>query len=163
MKKWSQEQWPADNLLEKLPKYKQTLSPSDFGFHNSILRSNGSLCFLDIEYFGWDEPVKLMADFIWHPAMDLSEKHKNSWLKKSFKIFKNTEEIHQRFYAAWPLYGMRWAMIMLNEFRKDGWEKKVHVDENMEKFLEQKLKEQINKSIAVCELIKLHNMESPNL
>jgi hypothetical protein len=42
VKKWSQEQWPHDNLLEKLPKYKQTLSPSDFGFHNSILRSNGT-------------------------------------------------------------------------------------------------------------------------
>ena len=71
----------------------------------------------------------------------------------------NSEEIHQRFYASWPLYGMRWAMIMLNEFRKDGWEKKVHVDENIEKSREQKLWEQINKSVAVCELIKLHKME----
>ena len=40
---------------------------------------------------------------------------------------------------------------------------RFNVDENMEKFREQKLKEQINKSIAVCELIKLHKMESPNL
>ena len=57
---------------------------------------------------------------------------------------------------------MRWVMIMLNEFRKDGWEKKVHVDENIEKSREQKLKEQINNSIDVCERIKLHKMECPN-
>jgi len=161
VKKWSQVQWPADNLLEKLPKYKLTLSPSDFGFHNSILRSDGTMCFLDLEYFGWDDPVKLISDFIWHPAMIMSNDHKKRWLDNSFMVFKNTEEIQQRFHAAWPLYGMRWALILLNEFRKDGWEKKLHVDENMEKLREQKLCEQVNKTTAVCDLIKSHQMECP--
>ena len=161
MKNWSTQKWPANNLREILPKTKQTLSPSDFGFHNSILRSDGALCFLDLEYFGWDDPVKLIADFIWHPAMMLSDDHKKLWLENSFMIFKNTEEIQQRFHAAWPLYGMRWAMILLNEFRKDGWEKKLHVDENMEKLREQKLREQVNKTTAVCDLIKSHHMECP--
>ena len=52
-------------------------------------------------------------------------------------------------------------MILLNEFRKDGWEKKLHVDENMEKLREQKLCEQVNKTTAVCDLIKSHQMECP--
>jgi hypothetical protein len=56
---------------------------------------------------------------------------------------------------------MRWAMILLNEFHKDGWEKKLHVDENMEKLREQKLCEQVNKTTAVCDLIKSHQMECP--
>ena len=161
VKKWSMQQWPVNNLREILPKTKQTLSPSDFGFHNSILQSNGSLCFLDIEYFGWDDPVKLIADFIWHPAMNLSEAQKKRWIVNSFKIFNDTEEIQQRFYAAWPLYGLRWAMILLNEFHKEGWEKKLHVDEKVEKFREKKLSEQINKAIAVCHMIKSNHMECP--
>ena len=161
VRKWSEKHWPENNLRDKLPKAKQTLSPSDFGFHNSLLRSNGTLCFLDLEYFGWDDPVKLIADFIWHPAMSLSKTQKKRWLEKSFKIFNDTEQIHQRFHAAWPLYGLRWAMILLNDFRKDGWEKKIHVDENIEQHHEQNLNRQIDKAIAVCGLIDSHQMECP--
>jgi hypothetical protein len=162
VKHWSHQQWPTDNLQEILPHDKQILSPSDFGFHNSILRGDGSLCFLDLEYFGWDDPVKLIADFIWHPAMDLAAGHKNRWLASSLKLFENHGEVQQRFRAAWPLYGLRWAMILLNEFRKDGWEKKIHVDEELKNFRQQKFNEQINKAIAICDLIKLHKMEYLN-
>ena len=89
---WSKQNWPDDIGFEKrIPRTQQILSPSDFGFHN-VIKTKQGLRFIDFEYFGWDDPVKLITDFIWHPAMDLSEKHKNSWLKKSFKIFKNTEE-----------------------------------------------------------------------
>ena len=28
---------------------------------------------LDLEYFGWDDPVKLVSDFYWHPAMKLTK------------------------------------------------------------------------------------------
>ena len=35
------------------------------------------------------------------------------------------------------------------------------VDENMEKLREQKLCEQVNKTTAVCDLIKSHQMECP--
>ena len=52
-------------------------------------------------------------------------------------------------------------MILLNEFRRDGWEKKLHVDENIEKFREKKLSEQIDKAIAVCDMIKSNHMECP--
>jgi len=93
--------------------------------------------------------------------MNLSEAQKKRWIMNSFKIFNDTKEIQQRFCAAWPLYGTRWAMILLNEFRKDGWEKKLHVDENIERFREQKHREQINKAIAVCDLIKSNQMECP--
>ena len=80
---------------------------------------------------------------------------------ESFKIFNDTEQIQQRFHAAWPLYGLRWAMILLNEFRRDGWEKKIHVDEDIEKQREKKLSIQIDKANAVCALIKLHQMKCP--
>ena len=34
-----------------------TLSPSDFGLHNSIITSTNDLVFYDFESFGWDDPV----------------------------------------------------------------------------------------------------------
>ena len=49
------------------------LSPSDFGFHNALRRKSGSLAFLDFEYFGWDDPAKLVSDFLLHPGMTLSK------------------------------------------------------------------------------------------
>ena len=57
---------------------KRTLSPSDFGFHNAIQRE-GRLVFLDFEYFGWDDPVKLTADVLLHPGCSLtSPQHRRS-------------------------------------------------------------------------------------
>ena len=38
------------------------LSPSDFGLHNTISKKN-KLYFFDFEYFGWDDPIKLICDF----------------------------------------------------------------------------------------------------
>ena len=40
----------------------RTLSPSDFGFHNALKRSDGRIVFLDFEYFGWDDPAKMTAE-----------------------------------------------------------------------------------------------------
>ena len=65
----------------------QVLSPSDFGFHNAILKESGDLVFLDFEYFGRDDPVKLMADFIWHPGMKLSNLQKRRLGQRSFWYF----------------------------------------------------------------------------
>jgi hypothetical protein len=52
-------------------------------------------------------------------------------------------------------------MICLNEFRNDGWGKKLHVDENVKNFRENKLIEQIDKAVAICDLIKSKQMECP--
>ncbi len=118
---WSEQYWPKRNLVNDLPKTMQVFSPSDFGFHNALLKNDGEICFLDFEYFGRDDPVKLMADFIWHPGMNLDFSHKANWLKETFRIFGKDPDLYSRFRAAWPLYGLRWSLILLNEFREDGW------------------------------------------
>ena len=51
---------------------KRCLSPSDFGFHNSILDDNGRYYFLDFEYSGWDDPAKMVSDFFLQPAVSVS-------------------------------------------------------------------------------------------
>ncbi|MBT7555634.1 phosphotransferase [Candidatus Woesearchaeota archaeon] len=160
VKEWSEQRWPSDNIISDLPNSMQILSPSDFGFHNALLKDN-KLYFLDFEYFGRDDSVKLMADFVWHPGMNLSNSQKNIWLKGAFEIFKKDLNIHVRFHAAWPLYGLRWALILLNEFLKDGWQKRVYANIDLKDQQESKLENQLNKAKDICRQIQLENMECP--
>jgi len=108
--------WPLESRDSSLPREKQTLSPSDFGFHNALQGSGGKLTFIDFDYFGWDDPVKLTADFIWHPAMNLNSELKEKWKIAMLEIYSGDPYFEDRLNAAMPLYGLRWAMIVLNEF-----------------------------------------------
>jgi hypothetical protein len=101
---------------ERLAVSARTLSPSDFGFHNTIRRPDGSLVFIDFEYFGWDDPVKLVADFLWHPAMHLSQAERARFFDGATALFAGEPGFRRRLQLTFPLYGIRWALIMLNEF-----------------------------------------------
>lgn len=48
-----------------------TLSPSDFGPHN-ILLARGVPSLIDLEFFGWDDAHKLVADTLLHPLVNWS-------------------------------------------------------------------------------------------
>jgi thiamine kinase-like enzyme len=160
-RKWSEQRWPNNNITSDLPISMQVLSPSDFGFHNALLKDNGKLYFLDFEYFGRDDPVKLMADFVWHPGMSLSDYQKNIWLKGASKIFKKDPNLNERFHAAWPLYGLRWSLILLNEFLNEGWQKRVYANTDLQNQQKSKLVDQLNKAKVICGQIQLANMECP--
>jgi hypothetical protein len=103
----------GDLFARELPAELRTLSPSDFGFHNALLRRGGSMVFLDLEYFGWDDPVKLIADFMLHPGMLVSPDRKCQFASATLREFPETME---RFEALFPLYGLKWCLILLNEF-----------------------------------------------
>lgn len=110
----------------------QSLSPSDFGFHNAIRRPDGDLVFVDFEYFGWDDPVKLAADFLQHPGMSLSSGQYERFRAGMAKIYGDEAAFAQRLALLYPLYGLRWCMILLNEFLPERWEARrlagAHVD-----------------------------------
>lgn len=108
-----------------LPRAEQTLSPSDFGFHNALRTEDGTLVFIDFEYFGWDDPVKLGADFLWHPAMILSEQERSVFLEGIFALYGSEPHFERRFAACYPLYGIRWMLIILNEFLPDFWARRT--------------------------------------
>ena len=128
---------------------------------DSLLQNDGTLCFLDLEYFGWDDPVKLIADFVWHPGMNLDDSHKVIWLRGALKIFNKDPDIYLRFLAAWPLYGLRWSLILLNEFVKEGWQKRVYANVNLKYQYENRLIDQLNKAKLICEQVQETNMECP--
>lgn len=79
----------GEKFVETLAKAHQVPSPSDFGAHNAILTPEQKIFFIDFEYFGWDDPVKLVSDFYWHPAMMLSDSLRARWLIRCIQIFGN--------------------------------------------------------------------------
>ena len=146
--------WPEESRGNNLPREKQVLSPSDFGFHNCVKASDGSLTFLDFDYFGWDDPVKLTADFIWHPAMNLNIELKEKWKAAMLKLFSSDPYFEKRLNASMPLYGMRWALIVLNEFLPELAQKRRDVDRSKPYDLEKIQKIQLQKAKRYCDQVK---------
>jgi hypothetical protein len=102
-----------------LPQDKRTLIPADLGFHNAMRQPDGRLRFIDFEYFGWDDPMKFVADFVLHPAMDLSETECRRAIDELAGAFDDAAEARGRLSRYMDLYAARWALIILNPFRTD--------------------------------------------
>ena len=100
----------------ELPAHRRTLSPSDFGFHNAIRRADGTLVFLDFEHFGWDDPAKMIADVLLHPAMPLAQAIRRSFTSKILSRFDAEAGLADRLALVYPLFGLKWCLILLNEF-----------------------------------------------
>jgi hypothetical protein len=104
------------DIKSKLPQNFRILSPSDFGFHNALETENGEIVFLDFEYFGWDDPTKLIADFILHPGMSLSDWAVTKVFDLSSSLFTEYPAFRQKLDLVIPLYALRWCMILLNKY-----------------------------------------------
>lgn len=109
----------------ELPQEWRTLAPSDFGFHNSLRRSDGSLAFLDFEYFGWDDPVKLTADIMLHPGRALSPPQRERFRQSVSQVYGSDPAFAPRLNALLPLFGLRWVLILLNEYIPARWNGRV--------------------------------------
>jgi hypothetical protein len=109
-----------------------TLSPSDFGLHNAIMTPLGDIVFFDFEYFGWDDPVKLTADFCHHPGMSISVGAQRIWIGQMRKIFGSDPNFTLRLRVLYPLYAIRWSLIILNEFRSDKIKNRLHAQSRMQ-------------------------------
>ena len=109
------------NFYADIPLSKRTLSPSDFGFHNSLRTPGGEMVFLDFEYFGWDDPVRLVADFVLHPGMALDKGSCAMFSAMVLPVFSSDDDFRKRLDYLYPLVGLRWCMILLNEFLPERW------------------------------------------
>ena len=124
---WAEEEYCRRGFAfeRPLPEDARTLCPSDFGFHNA-LRHRGRLAFVDFDYFGWDDPVKLTADFLLHPGMRLSEEHKRRFAAAMSEVYGADPDFSERLRLLYPLFGLRWCMILLNEFLPERWAHRLH-------------------------------------
>jgi Phosphotransferase enzyme family len=109
----------------ELPQEWRSLVPSDFGFHNSMRRRDGSLAFVDFEYFGWDDPVKLTADILLHPGQALLPRQRKRFRQAALRLYGNDRGFADRLRAYLPLFGLRWVLILLNEFIPERWQRRV--------------------------------------
>ena len=78
-----------------------------------------------------------------------------------FAIFNQDLDLQQRLRAAWPLYGLRWTLIMLNEFCQDGWQKRVHAKEELRQNRKEVQLLQLRKATEICGRIRSEKMECP--
>lgn len=108
-----------------LPQEWRSLVPSDFGFHNSLRRKDGSLAFVDFEYFGWDDPVKLSADIMLHPGKPLTPAQSRQFRQMAVALYGADPRFAARLDAYLPLFGLRWVLILLNEFIPERWQRRV--------------------------------------
>ncbi len=93
------------------------LSPSDFGFHNALRRPDGTLCFLDFEYAGWDDPAKAVGDFFAHPGVPVPRAHFDAFLRIAIAPFGAAMAARARLLE--PVFRIKWCCIVLNEFLPD--------------------------------------------
>jgi hypothetical protein len=108
-----------------LPQEWQSLVPSDFGFHNSLRRKDGTLAFVDFEYFGWDDPVKLSADIMLHPGRALAAPQRRHFRQLARLLYGEDPSFTKRLDVYLPLFGLRWVLILLNEFIPERWSARV--------------------------------------
>jgi hypothetical protein len=113
------------SFAEPLPVALRSLCPSDFGFHNA-LRERGGLVFLDFDYFGWDDPVKLVCDFLLHPGMELSEGLKRRFARGARRVYGADGTFAPRLNLLFARFALRWCLILLNEFLPERWAIRLH-------------------------------------
>ena len=142
------------SFIEPLNRSLQIASPSDFGSHNALRLACGNITFIDFEYFGWDDPVKLVSDFYWHPGMNLSSQLRQQWLDRARTIFQNDIEFSKRLTAYLPLFGLRWCLIILNEFLKPEMSRRLHANSIQTGAQSDICGQQLRKAKALLEEVK---------
>lgn len=101
-----------------------TLSPSDFGFHNT-LEYQGTLSFIDFEYAGWDTMTKLICDFICQPELPITSSQATQFLTKLARGTNNPSLLDQ-VNVLLPLHRVKWCCILLNVFRSVDRQRRSH-------------------------------------
>jgi hypothetical protein len=104
---------PTSNSL---PFEKRILSPSDFGFHNAILKRDNVVTFLDFEYAGWDDPAKMIGDFFSQVAIPIQPKFLDEFLENAFDTNFLVPETKIRLLALLDPCKIKWCCIILNIF-----------------------------------------------
>ena len=108
------------------------LSPSDFGFHNVLQKSNGNFIFFDFEYAGWDDPSKTICDFFCQPKISVSSEYFEYFaIKLTNRIFgKNkSRDFVKRSALLFPVYQIKWVCILLASLQIGGKKRRIFAGE----------------------------------
>jgi hypothetical protein len=122
------------------------VSPSDFGFHNTLIK-NGQLYFLDFEYAGRDDPAKFIADFFIQPEIKVDLNYMKLFADKALDFSDNKDIIIDRTIKLLPMFKVKWCCIMMNEFLPEVAQRRVF--SNPELDLEESKCKQLEKAKAL--------------
>jgi thiamine kinase-like enzyme len=163
LEKWAQENWPTHpQFSSPLEISKQILTPSDIGAHNMLEDEKGRIYFIDFEYFGLDDPVKTTSDFLWHPKNKIDIEMGKYWVMLMTNIFNKTDlTFSQRLAISWPLYGLCWCLILLNEYRQNDWQKRIHSKRYLQNEYSAIKREQLQKANDLLDFIRLNYKNFP--
>ncbi len=104
------------DMDQSLPMDECCLSPSDFGFHNVILGTDGKLYFTDFEYAGWDDVAKMVNDFFCQPEIPAPIRYFNRFSETVAGMLPRSEFHLERIRILRPLHILKWCCLLLNEF-----------------------------------------------
>lgn len=107
------------------------ISPSDFGFHNALKKPNNTICFIDFEYAGWDDPAKMAADFFSQLAVPVPGQYFKSFTEKTMSCFQNSNNLVNRAFFLRPIYQIKWCCIALNIFLPYHLERRKFANKNL--------------------------------
>ena len=128
-----------------LPRSRHTLSSTDFSFHNAI-RYKQTIYFIDFEYYGWDDPAKVVANFFLHPAVVLPSTLRVAFYERASLIFASDDGFGRRLPFIYLLMSLKWCLIMLNIFTRTDWSKRGDLDENTYNIQLEKARKQLVKT-----------------
>jgi hypothetical protein len=103
----------------------QILSPSDFGFHNTLVQ-DGRLSFVDFEYAGWDDAAKLACDFICQPELPVTAAQGEQFVAELQAALPGLDALAERVAQLLPVHRLKWCCILLNEFRPEFRQRRAH-------------------------------------
>jgi len=89
------------------------LSPIDFGPHNILIQSGGKLCFIDFEYFGWDDPLRVVADCVTHDQMQSAGSRRQIIVDRYLERVGLPEQELARMPRVIELMNIEWIAVFL--------------------------------------------------
>jgi len=106
--------WSENDINKKLRTNEVRLNPGDFSIQNMLLKPNMEICFLDLEYFGLDDPLRGVAGFLMHDkSMGIPNNLKMYFEDMYFSKMKIYESQKQRFVLIKKLIAIEWLSIYL--------------------------------------------------
>lgn len=131
------------------------VSPSDFGFHNALLQSNGTIRFIDFEYAGLDDPAKMVGDFFAQLAVPVPSAFFAEFVMETMQVFPDTQKLIMR--AKWLrlVYQVKWCCIAMNVFLPEHMARRKFANANLD---ENSLRQtQLDKAKKILKTIQQEN------
>jgi dUTPase len=109
----------GDGAALPLPVEARIVSPSDFGFHNALVKGD-AISFIDFEYAGMDDPAKLVGDFFSVPEIPTPVSGLDRFVDGLEQGLGLGASFGARARLLLDAYRIKWACIILNDFLPQG-------------------------------------------